>query len=96
MCAAGDADKFCELILRETSAFGVRRSLSERRKLRRDLTAVQTPHGEVTVKFGRLNGRIVQAAPEYESCRKLSAATGRPLKEIYDAALRALPNPANL
>src|SRR5690348_5947247 len=33
LCASVDADKFSELILRETSAFGVRRYATERRKL---------------------------------------------------------------
>ncbi len=88
LAAAADADKFTEMILRETSAFGVRRSLSERRKLRRELTTVKTPHGEVTVKIGRLDGKIVQASPEFESCKKLAEQAGVPLKTIYDAAQR--------
>jgi uncharacterized protein (DUF111 family) len=44
--------KFSEMILRETSAFGVRRTLTERRKLQRETKTVTTPHGEVTVKLG--------------------------------------------
>ncbi|MBU6402718.1 MAG: nickel pincer cofactor biosynthesis protein LarC, partial [Verrucomicrobia bacterium] len=55
LCAASDADRFSELILRETSAFGVRRSLIERRKLRREFTRVKLPYGEVTVKLGTLD-----------------------------------------
>ena len=51
---------------------------------------VKTPHGEVSVKLGRLDGRVVQAAPEFESCRKLAAQAGVPLKEIYAAAVKAL------
>src|SRR5262249_38815637 len=50
LCAATDADKFSELILRETSAFGVRRHIAERRKLKRELKSVKTPFGEVVVK----------------------------------------------
>ncbi len=89
LCAEADADKFSELILRETSAFGVRRTIAERRKLRRELVTVKTRFGPVTVKLGRLGGRIVQAAPEYESCRKVAAKAGVPLKNVYDAALKA-------
>ncbi len=63
LCAEADADKFSEMILRETSAFGVRRTVAERRKLRREFTRVKTPWGKVAVKIGRLNGRVVQAAP---------------------------------
>jgi uncharacterized protein (DUF111 family) len=77
-------------MLTETSAFGVRRSVAERRKLHRELVEVKTPHGKVTVKLGKLNGKVVQASPEYESCKALAERTKVPLKEIYDAALRGM------
>jgi uncharacterized protein (TIGR00299 family) protein len=89
LCAEGDADKFSEMILRETSAFGVRRTLTERRKLQRETKTVSTPHGEVTVKLGLLNGEVVQVAPEYESCRAIAAQADVPLKAVYDAAVSA-------
>lgn len=91
LCAAADADTFSELLLRETTAFGVRRSLAERRKLKREFASVATPFGEITVKLGRLNGDVVQAAPEFESCRAAAAKAGVPLKAVYEAALRAWP-----
>jgi hypothetical protein len=89
LCAEAEADRFSELILRETSAFGVRRTLAERRKLRRELVTLETRFGKVTVKLGKLGGRAVQAAPEYESCKKLAARAKVPLKQVYDAANRA-------
>jgi hypothetical protein len=52
---------------------------------------VSTPHGPVAVKLGRLDGRVVQAAPEFESCNKLAQEAKVPLKQVYEAALRALP-----
>ncbi len=91
LCAETDAERFAEMLLRETSTFGVRRYAAERRKLRRELMSVQTPHGTVTVKVGRLDGKVLQAAPEFESCRKLAEQVNLPVKEIYAAALRALP-----
>jgi uncharacterized protein (TIGR00299 family) protein len=90
LCAETDADKFSEMILRETSAFGVRRTMAERRKLRREFTKIKTPFGEVTLKIGRLNGRVVQAAPEFESCKKLAVRAKIPLKRIYEAVLKAI------
>ena len=89
LCATGDADQFSEMILRETSAFGVRRHTTERRKLRRELITVKTGLGQVTVKIGRLNGKIVQAAPEYESCKTLAAKAGVSLKTVFESALKA-------
>jgi hypothetical protein len=88
LCAETDADKFSEMILRETSAFGVRRTMSERRKLRREFSKVKTPYGEVTLKIGRLNGKVVQAAPEFESCKKLAEQKKVPLRQIYNAAIK--------
>jgi uncharacterized protein (TIGR00299 family) protein len=89
LCAAADADRFSEMLMRETSTFGVRRYNAERRKLKREFVTVQTPQGTVTMKVGRLDGRVVQAAPEFESCRKLAEQARVPVKEVYDAALRA-------
>jgi uncharacterized protein (TIGR00299 family) protein len=88
LCSEGEADKFTEMMLRETSTFGVRRYLAERRKLRREFVTVKTPYGEATVKIGKLNGKVVQAAPEFESCRKLAERANIPLKKIYQEAIR--------
>jgi len=90
LCAEGDADRFSEMILRETTALGVRRHAADRRKLRREVVTVETPLGQVRVKLGRLNGELVQAAPEYESCRDVAAKAGVPLKDVYAAAQKAL------
>jgi uncharacterized protein (DUF111 family) len=67
----------------------VRRHIAERRKLAREFVKLSTPYGEVTVKVGRLDGRVVQAAPEYESCKQLAAGANVPLKQVYEAAIRA-------
>jgi uncharacterized protein (TIGR00299 family) protein len=89
LCAPEQADKFCEMILRETSAFGVRRSMAERRKLRRQFITARTPYGDVSVKIGTLDGEITQIAPEFESCKKLALEKNVPLKRVYDAARKA-------
>jgi uncharacterized protein (TIGR00299 family) protein len=91
LCAEAEADKFSELMLRETTAFGVRRTTAERRKLKREFTMVKTSFGKVKVKLGKLNDKVVQAAPEFESCKKLAAQKQVPLKQIYEAANRAAP-----
>jgi uncharacterized protein (DUF111 family) len=90
LCAEADADKFSAMILRETTAFGVRRTVAERRKLRREFKTVKTKFGSVKIKVGTLNGQVVQAAPEFESCKKLAAQRKVPLKQIYDAAAKAI------
>jgi pyridinium-3,5-bisthiocarboxylic acid mononucleotide nickel chelatase len=91
LCPEPEADKFTELLLRETSAFGVRRHTAERRKLIRKFASVQTPFGEITVKLGILDGNTIQVAPEYESCKKAAETANVPIKDVYRAALLAAP-----
>jgi len=88
LCAPADADKFSELMLRETSAFGVRRTIAERRKLKREFVSVKTEFGDVRVKLGRLDGRVLHAAPEFESARAAAASARVALAEVYAAAVR--------
>ncbi|MFN7140521.1 MAG: nickel insertion protein, partial [Limisphaerales bacterium] len=92
LCAETDADRFAEMILVETTAFGVRRSISERRKLKRELGKLKTPLGEISIKLGLLDGKVVQATPEFESCKKLAAETNISLKHVYEVATRELQN----
>jgi len=89
LCAEAEADKFSELLLRETTAFGVRRTIAERRKLKREFVTVKTKFGPVTVKLGKLNGNVMQAAPEFESCKKLATQKKVPLRQVYEAASKA-------
>jgi hypothetical protein len=42
----------------------------------------------VAVKIGRLDGKVIQAAPEFESCKKLATRAKIPLKQVYAAALK--------
>lgn len=90
LCAETDADKFTEMILRETSSFGVRRHTAERRKLAREFASVKTAYGEVTVKLGKLDGKVIQESPEFESCKKLARTAKVPLKVIYESVATAL------
>jgi len=89
LCAADEADRFSEMILRETTAFGVRQTTADRRKLRREVIRVLTEAGEVEVKIGRLNGKVAQVSPEYASCARRAEEAGWPLRRVYEAAVAA-------
>ena len=86
LCESAHADKFSELILRETTTFGVRRTIAERRKLRREIRKVSTSFGEIAIKFGMLDGEVIQASPEFESCKAAAQSHGVPIKQVYEAA----------
>jgi pyridinium-3,5-bisthiocarboxylic acid mononucleotide nickel chelatase len=80
------------LILQETSTFGVRVHEVWRHKLERFHRQVNTRYGIIPVKCGVLDGRIVQAAPEYEACKRLALEQGVPVRLVYaEAASLAAP-----
>jgi len=85
----GARDAVADLILTETTAFGVRVEKIHRLKLRRKVESVETAYGTVRVKLGLKGERIVQVAPEFEDCRVASERSGIPLRLVYDAALHA-------
>jgi len=88
LCVEAEADKFHELILRETTAFGVRQTIAERRKLRREFAQSATPSGNITMKIGRIGAKIIQNTPEFESAKKIATEANEPIKAIYESAIR--------
>jgi uncharacterized protein (DUF111 family) len=89
LCEIGHVEPMADIIFRETSAFGLRTEQVVRLKLERRFEKVQTEFGEVIVKLGLKNGEVVQASPEFESCRVISEKSGQPLRAIYEAATRS-------
>lgn len=89
LCEEEKVSGLADIVLTETSVFGLRIERVIRLKLERRFETVQTEYGEITIKLGIRAGKVVQAAPEFESCRAVSAATGVPLRAAYEAALRA-------
>ena len=74
-------------VLEETSALGVRVSRLRRYELEREERVVELDGGAVRVKLGRLNGRVVNVAPEHDDCAELARRTGRPVKAVWAEAL---------
>jgi len=77
-----------ELIFRETSTLGFRIRQEQRHCLKRKLVSVTTEWGTVQIKVGFWQGREVNAAPEFEDCRKLAEAHSIPVKQVMETALR--------
>jgi uncharacterized protein (DUF111 family) len=89
LCEEAAVAPLSDLIFCETSAFGLRIEKVIRLKLQRRFEQVQTAFGPVTVKLGYKGERLLQVAPEFESCRALSVQASQPLRAIYAAAVRA-------
>lgn len=80
-----DSARMEELLLRETSSFGVRKSQWTRRILSRRNEQVETPFGKVFVKIGYEEDQIYKISPEYEDVRKAARQYNVPLAEVYSA-----------
>jgi pyridinium-3,5-bisthiocarboxylic acid mononucleotide nickel chelatase len=81
-----------DAFFRETGTLGIRMARISRRVLRRETIAVKTDYGEIRVKIGWLDGAAISARPEYDDCEAAAVKHGAPLKQVYEAALKGLPN----
>jgi uncharacterized protein (DUF111 family) len=80
--------KMADIMLRETTTLGIRKTYARRYVMDREILSVDTAYGKARVKKGRM-GDIVKFAPEYEDCRKIAEDNNIPLKEVYEAVIRA-------
>ena len=79
-----------DLLFRETTTIGLRWRLENKIALAREFVEVETSWGKVHIKIARLpEGKIANAAPEFEDCRKLAAERAVPLKQVMEEAMRA-------
>jgi pyridinium-3,5-bisthiocarboxylic acid mononucleotide nickel chelatase len=89
LCDPSRREALEEVLFTETTTLGVRRQEWDRTALERDRVTVETPHGPVAIKRGRRGGRVYNAQPEFEDCRRIAEAQGVPVKEVWAAALAA-------
>lgn len=84
-----DLDRLARLVFRETTTIGLRQREVARRVLDREIVTVETEFGPVRIKIARLDGEVVNAAPEYEDCRAAAERAGAPLAAVQAAASAA-------
>jgi len=84
-----DESAVARAILEHTSALGVRVIRLYRYELDREERTVQLSEGTVRVKIGRLDGRVVNIAPEHDDCATLARKAGRSVQSVWAAALAA-------
>ena len=88
LAVPAQAEALARILLTETTTLGVRIRHEQRRILEREHVTVQSPWGPIRVKLGRLQGEVVNCAPEFEDCRSIAESTGVPLKTVLQEALR--------
>ena len=77
------SNQLARVIMRESSAAGVRWRESRRYKLRSETGIVAIDLGEVQIKHFYEGDALLRTVPEFESCKQLATSSGRPLPEIY-------------
>ena len=83
-------EQLARIILRQSSAAGVRWRESRRYKLRSEAATITTVLGEAQVKNFYEGEKLLRTVPEFESCLKLATESGRPLPEVYRLVERAI------
>ena len=76
LCRDADAGPLTDLLLAETTTLGVRRHGVQRVAAVRKFAEVETQYGRVPVKLRVVGGRVTQAMPEYDDCRRLALSAG--------------------
>jgi uncharacterized protein (TIGR00299 family) protein len=87
----------CEDVLfRETSTLGIRRTTQKRSFLQREMQKVETVYGTISVKVawtGKATERVItNVQPEYEDCAELARQNNIPWREIHRLALESWHN----
>jgi hypothetical protein len=89
LCSAGLLQTVARTLFEETTTLGLRYRASGRIELERRHATVRTRFGPVRMKLGTLDGREIQAQPEYDDCRRLAAKHRVALRQVQTAAAAA-------
>lgn len=89
LVAPEKADEAATVILRETTALGVRMVELRRRILPRRVEAVRVGQETVHVKVADLGQGKQKASPEYVECKRIAEQTGRPVREVMESVMDA-------
>lgn len=80
-------DQVCELVLQQTSSFGVRWHQLQRQLMQRSFTKVMTKFGELSLKIGQ-KGQFKKVAVEYDEAARIARKNGLSVAEVMQQALQ--------
>jgi hypothetical protein len=86
LCRRDDLERLGAELLRETPTIGLRHHPVGRIEMEREVLEVETPFGAIRVKLSRGPLGAVNAAPEFEDCRRAAREHGVPLKQVMALA----------
>lgn len=83
LCKEEDLQKLINLLILETSTFGVRYHKLERTVIDRKFERINTKYGDIQIKLGYLNNKLIKATPEYEDCKIMAKRENIPLVKVF-------------
>ncbi|WP_332236868.1 nickel pincer cofactor biosynthesis protein LarC [Sporolactobacillus sp. KGMB 08714] len=92
LCKLADRAKFERRLLTETSTFGVRIAKMTRAILDRRFETLVLDEGELKVKCGYYQDKLVKVTPEYEAVKHLAEANRLSFLVMYNLSVSAIQN----
>jgi uncharacterized protein (TIGR00299 family) protein len=77
------------MLFTHTTTIGVRYQEMRRERLDREIRSVDTPLGAVRFKIATRDGRVLNAAPEFDDCASIASERGMAIKDVQAMATRA-------
>jgi uncharacterized protein (DUF111 family) len=82
LCAPEKRQLLAAMLLRETTATSLRQTTVRRFSLAREHVSVNTRWGSIRMKVARQGDEILNAAPEYEDCKRAATEYQAPIKQV--------------
>src|SRR5688572_7836861 len=89
LAAPATRDTVSEVLFAETTTIGVRYREVQRECLTREIRVVNTPLGPIRFKVATRDGRVFNAAPEFDDCVRAAAERRMPVKDVQAIAMKA-------
>jgi hypothetical protein len=89
LVAPEKAEAAAAVVLRDTTALGVRMTDLRRLVLARRIETVRVGQETVAVKVAELGQGAEKASPEFADCKRIAEQTGRPVREVMESAMAA-------
>jgi len=83
------ADALAQLVFEQTTTIGLRIYEARRKVLEREHVEVETQYGKVRMKVAKREGKVLNAAPEFDDCQKLATEKNVALKQVILSAQAA-------
>lgn len=84
ICEEGKHKKLEEILLLQTSTFGVRRCAITKSMLRREFETVDTEFGPVCVKRAYYGGKLLKSKVEYQELKRVAEEQGLSVREVRE------------